>query len=81
MKFSPDELITQAEAARLRGVTHQSIAYLIKQGRVRTVVISGKTFIIRKDIENYEPGRPGRPRKNRESTKKTRKRRSEQRIK
>ena len=59
MKIDPDDLLTVGEAAELRGVTHQSISYLVKMGRVRTVTIRGRTHIYRKDIEEFTPGKPG----------------------
>jgi len=62
-KIDPDELITRSEAAELRGVSHQTISYMIKMGRVRTVEIRGRLFLMRKDVENYRPSKPGRPQK------------------
>jgi hypothetical protein len=65
-----EDLITQAEAARLRGVTRSAIAYLIAQGRLRTYERFGVTFVSKSEVENYEPMKPGpRP-----STSKTAKR-------
>lgn len=61
MKINPDELVTRSEAAELRGVSHQTISYLIKMGRLRTVEIRGRLFLIRKEVENYKPGKAGRP--------------------
>ena len=63
MKIDPTELISQAEAARIRGVSHQTISYLIKQGRVRTFDVGGRLFVLRSEIENYESRPAGRPRK------------------
>ena len=60
-KINPDELITRSEAAELRGVSHQTITYMIKMGRVKTVEIRSRMFLIRKDVESYEPGKPGFP--------------------
>jgi hypothetical protein len=54
-----EDLITQAEAARLRGVTRSAIAYLITQGRLRTYERFGVTFVSRREVENYEPLKPG----------------------
>jgi len=59
MKIDPDELLTVGEAAELRGVTHQSISYLVKMGRVRTIAIRGRTYIYRKDIEEFTRSKPG----------------------
>jgi hypothetical protein len=54
-----EDLITQAEAARLRGVTRSAIAYLITQGRLRTYERFGVTFVSKREVENYEPLKPG----------------------
>jgi hypothetical protein len=56
---SVEDLITQAEAARLRGVTRSAIAYLIAQGRLRTYERFGVTFVSKREVENYEPQKPG----------------------
>lgn len=63
MKVDPDDLITQTDAARIRGVSHQAIAHLIKEGRFQTIKIAGKTFLLRTEVENYKPGVGGRPKK------------------
>jgi hypothetical protein len=56
---SAEDLITQAEAARLRGVTRSAIAYLIAQGRLRTYERFGVTFVSKSEVESYEPLKPG----------------------
>jgi hypothetical protein len=71
---SAEDLITQAEAARLRGVTRSAIAYLIAQGRLRTYERFGVTFVSRREVENYEPQKPGpRPSSTPKSRKATKK--------
>lgn len=64
MKFNPKELVSQATAARMRGVSKQAIEGLIKRGRLTTVVIDNHTFLLKKEIEDYKPSVGGRPRKN-----------------
>jgi hypothetical protein len=54
-----EDLITQAEAARLRGVTRSAIAYLVAQGRLRTYERFGVNFVSKSEVENYEPMKPG----------------------
>jgi hypothetical protein len=68
MKIDPSDLITQAEAARIRGVSHQTISYLIKQSRIRSFKIGGRLFVLRSEVVNYKPNPGGRPKK--ESAKK-----------
>ena len=58
------EWITKAEAARVRGVTRQAMAKLVKKGRLSTLEIAGHTLVKRADVESYKPeigGRPARP--------------------
>jgi excisionase family DNA binding protein len=57
----PDEWVSQAEAARMRGVSRQAIARLRKKGRFRILKIGGKVLLRRNDIETYQPEAPGRP--------------------
>jgi len=57
------DLISQAEAARIRGVTRAAIADLIKRGKLKSVDLAGRQLVYRSEIEAYEPGEPGRPRK------------------
>jgi excisionase family DNA binding protein len=55
------DLISQAEAARLRGVTRAAIQDLVRRGRIRAVNIGGRALVYRSEIVNYEQGAPGRP--------------------
>jgi len=57
------EWISQAEAARLRGVTRQAIAKLVKAGRLRTLAASGRLLVHRADVLTFEPHPAGRPSK------------------
>jgi excisionase family DNA binding protein len=57
------DLISQTEAARLRGVTRAAIQDLVRRGRIRSVNVGGRTLVYRSEIVNYEQGEPGRPRK------------------
>lgn len=56
-----DDLISQAEAARLRRVTRQAIARLIKRGRLRTVNVAGRLLLLREEVMRFEPDTAGRP--------------------
>ena len=55
--------ITQAEAARLRGITRQAIFLLVKNGRLRSRHVAGSHVVLRKDVLEYKSERRGRPRK------------------
>ena len=63
MRFSPDDQITQKEAAKIRGVSPQAINFLVKQGRFRTIKIGERSFLLRSEVEKYEPGKPGPPKR------------------
>jgi excisionase family DNA binding protein len=55
------DLISQAEAARLRGVTRAAIQDLVRRGRIRSVNVGGRALVYRTEIENYKQGEAGRP--------------------
>lgn len=59
--FSPDEWLSQAEAARVRGVSRQAISKLIKAGRLKTLEVGGHVLVSKEDIHKFEPGKAGRP--------------------
>ena len=57
------DLISQAEAARLRGVTRQAIRKLIEAGRLSVVTVGGRRFVRRSEVQAYAPLQAGRPKK------------------
>jgi predicted DNA-binding transcriptional regulator AlpA len=57
--FTPSRWISQSEAARARGISRQAIFDLIKRGRLTTLVIAGKTLVLRSEIEKFKPFDPG----------------------
>ena len=57
----PDDWISQAEAAEIRGVSRQAIHQLVQKGRFRTAEVGGRTLVHRDDVVEFEPGRGGRP--------------------
>ena len=70
-----ENCISQAEAARIRGVSNQAIADLIARGRLTTVHVAGKTLVLRSEVESFVPqpklGRPPKKTAVKKSTKKT----------
>ena len=58
-----NDLISQAEAARIRNVSRASINELVKKGKFKTVEIGGQRFLLRSQVESYEPSAGGRPSK------------------
>jgi len=63
MKIDLSEVVSIKEASEIRGVSTQSIHELIKRGRLTVVKVSGRKFLLRKEIEGFEPLPVGRPRK------------------
>jgi|HubBroStandDraft_1064217.scaffolds.fasta_scaffold29856_3 excisionase family DNA binding protein len=59
---SLEDWISQAEAARIRGVSRQAIARLVKQGRFNVLRVGGKTLLNRPEVKAFKPNRPGRRR-------------------
>lgn len=55
--------ISQSEAGRLRGVTRQAIAKLVKKGRLKVLVLGGHTFVSKAEIARFEMQAAGRPKK------------------
>jgi len=64
MKIDLSELVTQRVAAEIRGVSVQAIYKLMQRGRLTIIDVSGKKFLLRKEVEAFEPNITGRPRKN-----------------
>jgi predicted DNA-binding protein (UPF0251 family) len=62
-RLAPDEWISQAEAARLRGVSRQAMSRLVARGRVRTMPVAGRLLVNRADLIAFEPHAAGRPSK------------------
>jgi predicted DNA-binding protein YlxM (UPF0122 family) len=63
-----EDLISLAEAARIRGVSRQAIDDLVKRGKFATVEIAGRRLVRKQDIEAYKPELGGRPLKAVEET-------------
>jgi excisionase family DNA binding protein len=57
----PSDWISQAEAARLRRVSRQAIAKLIRNGRLKSTVIGGHVLVSRADVLSFQPRAAGRP--------------------
>lgn len=58
-KTEAGQWISQAEAAKLRGVSRQAIAQLVKRGRFETLLIGGKVLLRGSEVENFQPKPPG----------------------
>lgn len=53
------DLITQAEAAELRGVSRAAIASLVKRGRLRKKVLFSNVLVYRSEVLAFEKEKPG----------------------
>lgn len=56
-------LITSADAARLRGVSRAAINYLVKTKRIRSKKLFGRVLVYRDEVLNYKGSKGGRPAK------------------
>jgi excisionase family DNA binding protein len=54
-------LISQKEAAELRGVTLAAISDLINRGRLQSVEVGGRRYVRRTEVVSFKPGKGGRP--------------------
>jgi len=61
--------ISQAEAARIRGVSQERIRQLVKAGRLQSLDVAGRKLVSQSEVEAFVPMPEGRPRK-RTATKK-----------
>jgi hypothetical protein len=57
--LEPEEWVSQAHAAEMRGVTRQAIADLVAKGRFTTLSIGGKTLLRRSEVADFKPKPPG----------------------
>jgi len=58
-----NDLISIAEAARLRGVSHGAIRNLIDRGRISSQEVAGRRVVRRADVESFKAESGGRGRK------------------
>jgi predicted DNA-binding protein (UPF0251 family) len=52
-KEDSKKYLSQAEAARRRGVSKQAIASLIRRGRITPVEVSGRIVVLRSEVEGF----------------------------
>jgi excisionase family DNA binding protein len=53
------DLITIAEAARLRDVSRSAISELVRRGRLRSVEMFGRVLVYRSEVESFQKQKPG----------------------
>jgi excisionase family DNA binding protein len=58
-----EDWISQAEAARIRGVSQERIRQLVKDGRLQSLEIGGRKLVKRSEVTIFVPMPEGRPRK------------------
>jgi excisionase family DNA binding protein len=61
MQTNLDDLISQAEAARIRNVSREAIYGLVARGKLHVTEIGGQKFVRRSEVESYSPEIGGRP--------------------
>lgn len=60
-EINVSDLMTQADAAKARGVSRAAITDLVKRGRLRTVELFGKKLVYRSEVEGFEAEHKGWP--------------------
>ena len=58
-----DDLISQAQAAELRGVTRAAINDLVRRGRLRTKEVARKKLLYKSEVMALQLQKGGRPSK------------------
>lgn len=53
------DLMTIAEAARLRGVSRSAISELVRRGRLRSIEMFGRVLVYRSEVESFQKQKPG----------------------
>jgi hypothetical protein len=61
MRIDLSRLITQKEAAEIRGCTPQAINQLVQRGSLKSVEVLGRRLVFRDEVEKFEPSKGGRP--------------------
>ena len=56
-----EDWISQAEAARIRGVSQERIRQLVQEGRLQSVEAAGRKLVRRSEVEAFVPKPEGRP--------------------
>jgi excisionase family DNA binding protein len=55
-----NDLISQAEAARLRKVSRQAIKKLVEMGRLTAYPVGGRKLVRKSEVLKFVPRKPGR---------------------
>ena len=61
--FNPEDWISMAAAARIRGVSRAAIADLVRRGRLKSCKIGDRALVNKSELLVFEPKSIGRPRK------------------
>ena len=52
LTLRPDQIITQSQAAKLRGVRRQRINQLVNEGKIRSARIGNQIMVLKEDVLN-----------------------------
>jgi len=61
MRVDLSKLITQKEAAEIRGCTPQAINQLVQRGSLKSIEVGGRRLVFRDEVEKFKPSKGGRP--------------------
>lgn len=56
-KKEKSELVSQAEAARILGVTRSAVSYLVDDGKLKSEEVGGRRFVFRSSVDDYRKAR------------------------
>jgi excisionase family DNA binding protein len=52
-----EDLVSQAEAARIKGISRQAVSHLVARGRLATYFVGGRHLVSKTEVLNYRDGR------------------------
>jgi excisionase family DNA binding protein len=61
MRVDLSKLITQKEAAKIRGCTPQAINQLVQRGSLKSIEVGGRRLVFKDEVEKFQPSKGGRP--------------------
>jgi len=61
MRVDLSKLITQKEAAEIRGCTPQAINQLVQRGSLKSIEVGGRRLVFKDEVEKFKPSLGGRP--------------------
>ena len=67
MRIDLSQLVTQKEAAEIRGCTPQAINRLVQRGSLKAIEVGGRKLVYKSDVKKFKPSPGGRPKQKKRS--------------